>query len=66
MLKLVLKRGREFGLSRQNAFRVPYEGFLDGELIGVVYYNPVTKELFPESKSLLKKLGCEKADIEVI
>lgn len=66
MPTLVLKRIWGAGLSLQNALKAPYEGFINGKRIGVIYYNPITKELLPESKDLLEKTGCVNFEIEVI
>lgn len=34
-----------------------YEGEVDGKSIGYLHCNPITKELYPESKKQLEELG---------
>lgn len=40
-----------------NAQRVAYEGYVGDKMIGVLFCNPITKELYTESSELLTKLG---------
>ncbi|MBD5283643.1 MAG: hypothetical protein HDS31_03435 [Bacteroides sp.] len=62
MPTLILKRG---ALGFFPSFPCIYDGFLDGKYIGTVTYNPILRDIFPESKALLKKLGCENPEIIV-
>lgn len=64
MPTLVLKRGA-FGFIPSFPGRLRYDGFLDGKYIGRVTYDPILRDIFPESKALLKKLGCENPEIVV-
>lgn len=40
-----------------NCLEAPYEGYLDEKRIGILYCNPVTKELTPESRKFLADSG---------
>lgn len=35
----------------------PYEGEIDGNSIGILYINPITGDVSPESEVILDKLG---------
>ena len=65
MQTIVLRRPLIPVFSLQNACRVPYEGFVNDEKIGTLFYNPIAQELFPESVALLEKLGYENYLIEI-
>ena len=65
MQTIVLRRPLIPIFSPQNACRVPHEGFVNDEKIGTLFYDPVTRELFPESVTLLEKLGYNNYIIEM-
>ncbi|MBD5352145.1 MAG: hypothetical protein HDR87_10185 [Bacteroides sp.] len=55
MVEIKAKRLWTLGISLVNALRVPYTAFEGEKEIGVIYLNPITSDLYPESEVFLKK-----------
>lgn len=56
----ILELRRNFALAlyySPDTSRVPYEGWLDGEPIGIIFYDPLAEDISEEGKDYLMAQG---------
>lgn len=64
MTNIRIERNKfSLGISLVNALRVPYDAFIEEEFVGVLFVNPITLELYEESKVFLDKLGYKEVNL---
>lgn len=40
-----------------NAFRAPYDAYIDNKYLGIIFLDPISLSIYEESKVFLSKLG---------